>query len=105
MGFGHRGPDGGVVVDNSLLQGGIVSVYYLGTLGKVPHSAKDCSFLTRAIVIIPSTMAQANGDSQLEPSLEAPLEIGSAVSNPSFSVPWLQSLAPHCNAPPRITTG
>ncbi|KAJ9605394.1 hypothetical protein H2200_010051 [Cladophialophora chaetospira] len=32
MGFGHRGPDGGVVVDNSLLQGGIVSVYYLGTL-------------------------------------------------------------------------
>lgn len=32
MGFGHRGEDGGVVVDNSLLQGGIVSVYYLGTL-------------------------------------------------------------------------
>lgn len=31
MGFGHRGPDGGVVVTNSLLQGGIVSVYYLGT--------------------------------------------------------------------------
>ncbi|KAF2109812.1 general substrate transporter [Lophiotrema nucula] len=32
MGFGHKGPDGGAVVDNSLLQGGIVSVYYLGTL-------------------------------------------------------------------------
>ncbi len=32
MGFGHKGTDGGVVVDNSLLQGGIVSVYYLGTL-------------------------------------------------------------------------
>lgn len=32
MGFGHKGPDGGVVVDNTLLQGGIVSVYYLGTL-------------------------------------------------------------------------
>lgn len=32
MGFGHKGPDGGVVVDDSLLQGGIVSVYYLGTL-------------------------------------------------------------------------
>lgn len=32
MGFGHRGPDGGPVVTNSLLQGGIVSVYYLGTL-------------------------------------------------------------------------
>ncbi|CAI6340101.1 unnamed protein product [Periconia digitata] len=32
MGFGHKGPDGGVVVDNDLLQGGIVSVYYLGTL-------------------------------------------------------------------------
>ncbi|KAL5113746.1 hypothetical protein ACEQ8H_008358 [Pleosporales sp. CAS-2024a] len=32
MGFGHKGPDGGVVVDKTLLQGGIVSVYYLGTL-------------------------------------------------------------------------
>ena len=32
MGFGHKGPDGGVVVDNDILQGGIVSVYYLGTL-------------------------------------------------------------------------
>jgi MFS family permease len=32
MGFGHKGPDGGVVVDDTLLQGGIVSVYYLGTL-------------------------------------------------------------------------
>lgn len=32
MGFGHRGPDGQPVVDDSLLQGGIVSVYYLGTL-------------------------------------------------------------------------
>ncbi|KAF2009394.1 sugar transporter STL1 [Aaosphaeria arxii CBS 175.79] len=32
MGFGHKGPDGAVVVDDSLLQGGIVSVYYLGTL-------------------------------------------------------------------------
>ncbi|KAF2745905.1 sugar transporter STL1 [Sporormia fimetaria CBS 119925] len=32
MGFGHKGPDGGVVVDDDLLQGGIVSVYYLGTL-------------------------------------------------------------------------
>ncbi|KAH7024753.1 sugar transporter STL1 [Microdochium trichocladiopsis] len=32
MGFGHRGPDGAVVVTNDLLQGGIVSVYYLGTL-------------------------------------------------------------------------
>lgn len=32
MGFGHRGPDGGPVITNTLLQGGIVSVYYLGTL-------------------------------------------------------------------------
>ncbi|KAM0559966.1 hypothetical protein ACHAPJ_003920 [Fusarium lateritium] len=32
MGFAHKGPDGGPVVTNSLLQGGIVSVYYLGTL-------------------------------------------------------------------------
>ena len=32
MGFGYRGADGGVVVTDSLLQGGIVSVYYLGTL-------------------------------------------------------------------------
>jgi MFS family permease len=32
MGFGHKGADGGPVVDNDLLQGGIVSVYYLGTL-------------------------------------------------------------------------
>lgn len=32
MGFGHQGPDGEPVVTNSLLQGGIVSVYYLGTL-------------------------------------------------------------------------
>ncbi|KAF2844657.1 sugar transporter STL1 [Plenodomus tracheiphilus IPT5] len=32
MGFGHKGPDGGVVVTDTLLQGGIVSVYYLGTL-------------------------------------------------------------------------
>jgi MFS family permease len=32
MGFGHKGPDGEPVVDNALLQGGIVSVYYLGTL-------------------------------------------------------------------------
>jgi sugar porter (SP) family MFS transporter len=32
MKFGHRGSDGGVVVTNSLLQGGIVSIYYLGTL-------------------------------------------------------------------------
>lgn len=32
MGFGHKGPDGGVVVTDSLLQGGIVSIYYLGTL-------------------------------------------------------------------------
>ncbi|KAL1605188.1 hypothetical protein SLS60_004732 [Paraconiothyrium brasiliense] len=32
MGFGHKGEDGGVVVTNDILQGGIVSVYYLGTL-------------------------------------------------------------------------
>jgi sugar porter (SP) family MFS transporter len=32
MGFGHRGPDGGPVVTDTLLQGGIVAVYYLGTL-------------------------------------------------------------------------
>jgi MFS family permease len=32
MGFGHKGADGGPVVDDTLLQGGIVSVYYLGTL-------------------------------------------------------------------------
>lgn len=33
MGFGHQDPEtGAVVVDNSILQGGIVSVYYLGTL-------------------------------------------------------------------------
>lgn len=32
MGFGHKGADGEPVVDNALLQGGIVSVYYLGTL-------------------------------------------------------------------------
>ena len=33
MGFGHEDPKtGAVVVDNSILQGGIVSVYYLGTL-------------------------------------------------------------------------
>ncbi|KAK7425927.1 hypothetical protein QQZ08_007641 [Neonectria magnoliae] len=32
MGFAHRGSDGGPVIDDSLLQGGIVSVYYLGTL-------------------------------------------------------------------------
>ena len=32
MGFAHKGEDGGPVVTNSLLQGGIVSVYYLGTL-------------------------------------------------------------------------
>ncbi|KIW37495.1 uncharacterized protein PV06_10533 [Exophiala oligosperma] len=32
MGFGHRGPDGGPVITDTLLQGGIVSVYYLGTL-------------------------------------------------------------------------
>jgi MFS family permease len=31
MGFGHPGPDGPVITD-TLLQGGIVSVYYLGTL-------------------------------------------------------------------------
>jgi sugar porter (SP) family MFS transporter len=33
MGFGHEDPEtGAVVVDNTILQGGIVSVYYLGTL-------------------------------------------------------------------------
>ena len=32
MGFGHKGADGEPVVTNALLQGGIVSVYYLGTL-------------------------------------------------------------------------
>lgn len=33
MKFGHTDPEtGAVVVDNSILQGGIVSVYYLGTL-------------------------------------------------------------------------
>ena len=32
MKFGHTGPDGAPVVDNTLLQGGIVSIYYLGTL-------------------------------------------------------------------------
>ncbi|KAK7181091.1 MFS monosaccharide transporter [Paraphaeosphaeria sporulosa] len=32
MGFGHKGADGGVVVTNDILQGGIVSIYYLGTL-------------------------------------------------------------------------
>ena len=32
MKFGHTDPEtGAVVVDNSILQGGIVSVYYLGT--------------------------------------------------------------------------
>ena len=32
MKFGHTGPDGAPVVDNTLKQGGIVSIYYLGTL-------------------------------------------------------------------------
>lgn len=32
MGFGYVDPDGTVHVTNSLLQGGIVAVYYLGTL-------------------------------------------------------------------------
>ena len=33
MKFGHTDPEtGAVVVDNSILQGGIVAVYYLGTL-------------------------------------------------------------------------
>lgn len=33
MGFGHQDPEtGAVVVTNSTLQGGIISVYYLGTL-------------------------------------------------------------------------
>ncbi|KAL1594877.1 hypothetical protein SLS59_008690 [Nothophoma quercina] len=32
MSFGHKGADGEPVVDDALLQGGIVSVYYLGTL-------------------------------------------------------------------------
>lgn len=32
MKFGHQGPDGSPVIDNPLLQGGIVSIYYLGTL-------------------------------------------------------------------------
>lgn len=32
MGFGHEGPDGAPVITDSLLQGGIVAVYYLGTL-------------------------------------------------------------------------
>ena len=33
MGFGHEDPEtGAVVVDNTILQGGIISVYYLGTL-------------------------------------------------------------------------
>lgn len=32
MGFGHANADHSVVVTNSLLQGGIVAVYYLGTL-------------------------------------------------------------------------
>ena len=32
MKFGHPAPDGSPVVDNTLKQGGIVSIYYLGTL-------------------------------------------------------------------------
>ena len=32
MKFGHVGDDGAPVIDNPLLQGGIVSIYYLGTL-------------------------------------------------------------------------
>lgn len=32
MKFGHPAADGAPVIDNTLLQGGIVSVYYLGTL-------------------------------------------------------------------------
>ncbi len=32
MKFGHVGPDGSPVIDNTILQGGIISVYYLGTL-------------------------------------------------------------------------
>ena len=32
MKFGHQGADGSPVIDNTLLQGGIVSIYYLGTL-------------------------------------------------------------------------
>ncbi|KAK4696833.1 hypothetical protein P7C71_g1140, partial [Lecanoromycetidae sp. Uapishka_2] len=32
MKFGHTGPNGAPVIDNTLLQGGIVSIYYLGTL-------------------------------------------------------------------------
>ncbi|MCJ1407859.1 hypothetical protein MMC19_001930 [Ptychographa xylographoides] len=32
MGFGHEGRDGAPVIDNTLLQGGIISIYYLGTL-------------------------------------------------------------------------
>lgn len=32
MGFGREAPDGSPIIYNSLLQGGIVSVYYLGTL-------------------------------------------------------------------------
>ena len=32
MKFGHMGANGSPVIDNPLLQGGIVSIYYLGTL-------------------------------------------------------------------------
>lgn len=32
MGFGRKGSDGSPIIYNSLLQGGIVSIYYLGTL-------------------------------------------------------------------------
>lgn len=32
MGFGREAPDGSPQIYNALLQGGIVSVYYLGTL-------------------------------------------------------------------------
>ena len=32
MKFGHEGPNGAPIIDNTLLQGGIVSIYYLGTL-------------------------------------------------------------------------
>ena len=32
MKFGHEGPDKAPIIDDSLLQGGIVSIYYVGTL-------------------------------------------------------------------------
>jgi hypothetical protein len=92
MGFGYVNEEGDPVVTDSLLQGGIVS---RGFKAESSSSTSDNYRRCLSITLVPSWAA----------SSAAGLATKSVASVQSLSEPRGQSLAPHCNAQLKTTSG